>query len=286
MLPARSANGRKHLPGPADNPPVKSPSLRGLRQILSPSAWAAGLRKLTGAAHSADQGARAGATPIPPPPLAVQARTSAQQDALEAEFSRLGLTYLHAVDYRPDALPRALNELVRYDATHPSDFIVGELTSKYLNKFSPKDLQRVLSRAMARPRPAVSIGPSRAGLGLFAAGDIPEGCVVGLYVGEVRALARGVRDPNGYLVGPPPFDRPNSFREAARSFVIDSSVKGNETRFINHSAKAPKLDMVHARQNGIWVPALIANRPIAAGEEITFDYGESYWAGREPPLDL
>ncbi len=49
---------------------------------------------------------------------------------------------------------------------------------------------------------------------------------------------------------------------------IDGSVPGNPARFLNHSC-APNCEAV-LMDGGIWISAL---RKIAAGEELTFDYG-------------
>ena len=49
----------------------------------------------------------------------------------------------------------------------------------------------------------------------------------------------------------------------------------NWTRFINHSSKAPNLEIkINAAKNMVWFNAL---RNIKDGEELLFDYGDKYW---------
>jgi hypothetical protein len=55
--------------------------------------------------------------------------------------------------------------------------------------------------------------------------------------------------------------------------VIDAGVGGNEARFINHSC-APNCEAWNA-EGEIWI---VAARDLAAGEELTYDYGLS-WEG-------
>lgn len=97
------------------------------------------------------------------------------------------------------------------------------------------------------------------GTGAFACVDIPSGTIVIEYVGEViskqESLKRCEAD-NAYIFGL------DSDRD------IDGNVPWNPARFINHSC-APNCDAeLHSGRI-----LILARREIAAGEEVTFNYG-------------
>lgn len=93
------------------------------------------------------------------------------------------------------------------------------------------------------------------GRGLFARRVIPAGTFLGEYGGR-----RGTWRP-GTFVGRWTFRVGNATRDGRRG--------GNLLRFANHCAEDPNV-----RLDGF---AFYAAREIAAGEEITFDYGPE-WA--------
>ena len=53
--------------------------------------------------------------------------------------------------------------------------------------------------------------------------------------------------------------------------IVDATVKGNESRFINHSCD-PNCDARVVNINNEYRIIFFANRNINAGEEITYDY--------------
>jgi hypothetical protein len=117
----------------------------------------------------------------------------------------------------------------------------------------------------------------RVGYGLFAKEEISEESYVGEYTGIVRKNDRRYFEPlNNYCYEYPVDD------EIGRSFVIDAT-QGNLTRFINHSSK-PNLQPIHVFYDGYYHLIFVALRPIQKGEELSYDYGESYWYLRDPPL--
>ncbi|KAL1523392.1 hypothetical protein AB1Y20_018334 [Prymnesium parvum] len=105
------------------------------------------------------------------------------------------------------------------------------------------------------------------GLGVFAAEDASAGRWIGTYRGErlsLRALSRR------YAHAAPVY----AFRIATGG-AIDARNSSHFSRFINHDEHgnlraAPRGSHVH----------FYARRLIAAGQELSFDYGAGYWRGR------
>lgn len=116
------------------------------------------------------------------------------------------------------------------------------------------------------------------GLGVFAKETILELAFVGEYTGIVRRRHKKRDEANdyvfGYVIGP--HDTP---------WVIDAEVRGNFTRFINHSYE-PNLTSKWIISDGIAHIILFANRLIQAGEQLTYDYGPYYWRKRSYPQTL
>lgn len=101
---------------------------------------------------------------------------------------------------------------------------------------------------------------SRTGLGLFAARGFKRGALVIEYTG--RLLPNGVADRKGgkYL-----------FRVDSQ-WTIDGSGRQNLSRYINHSCKPNCQAFIKGQRILIY-----AKRNIAAGEELSYDYGKEYF---------
>ena len=103
------------------------------------------------------------------------------------------------------------------------------------------------------------------GNGLFAAEEIPWGTKIIEYEGErisdAVALSRIAAGADSiFAVGP--------------NRNIDASSGGNEARYANHRRRSPNAFIL--RDAGrIWLVAGIEG--IAKGEEITFDYGSTFY---------
>ncbi len=107
------------------------------------------------------------------------------------------------------------------------------------------------------------------GVGAFARQGIPPGTRVIEYVGERITKEESLRrceQNNPYIF---------NFNEHED---LDGSVDWNPARFVNHSC-APNCD-AELNDGQIW---LVANRPIAAGEEVTFNYGFDLTDWRDYP---
>ena len=98
------------------------------------------------------------------------------------------------------------------------------------------------------------------GAGIFAAQDIKEDQNIIEYKGEKILSKEG--DPRSEID-----EKLTYIFILDDKFDVDGSVNGNEARLINHSC-APNayIDIIDSK---IWI---IADRDIAAGEEIAYDY--------------
>ena len=107
------------------------------------------------------------------------------------------------------------------------------------------------------------IGRARTGLGLFATADIPSGKLLIEYTGtriptrEAREIDR--RRANKYLF------------EIDNRWTIDGKARTNIARYVNHSCD-PNTEAESNRGRMMFRTV----RKIAAGEEITLDYGEEH----------
>ncbi|MCH9621964.1 MAG: hypothetical protein S4CHLAM20_13970 [Chlamydiia bacterium] len=115
------------------------------------------------------------------------------------------------------------------------------------------------------------------GVGVFAKKNIAELSFIGEYAGELRARKRkdSLNDyVFGYMVGF--FSTP---------WVIDAEKRGNFTRFINHSFD-PNISSRGVVVDGVYHVIFFANRSIKKGEQLTYDYGPTYWRARPYPQNL
>lgn len=121
-----------------------------------------------------------------------------------------------------------------------------------------------MSRRAAHSEPLYEVRPSAIqGQGLFARRFIAEGTRIIEYAGEVISEAEGDRryDETG-------MQRHLTFLFAlSDGTCIDGASQGNEARFANHSCE-PNCEAVE-EDGRIWIESI---RPIAAGEELTYDY--------------
>lgn len=129
------------------------------------------------------------------------------------------------------------------------------------------------------PKLSVRWISERVGYGVFAEEGIRKNDYVGEYVGVVRENVRVYFAPlNDYCYEYPVLDR------LGRSYVIDAT-NGNVCRFINHSEK-PNLKPYYAFFDGVFHLIFLTIRKIEKAEQLTYDYGPSYWYLRSPPEKL
>ena len=115
---------------------------------------------------------------------------------------------------------------------------------------------------MAKGKP-FRVGRSKTGLGLFAVAPIAKGDIIVEYEGPriPTSLARELdrRRANKYLF------------EIDTRWTIDGSARSNLVRYANHACK-PNAEAVLRRGRMMFR----AVKDIAAGAEITIDYGEEH----------
>lgn len=115
--------------------------------------------------------------------------------------------------------------------------------------------------------------------GLFAAQDIPKGTRVIEYVGHRLTKAQGYKRAVSWQ------EKAHGTRKGAvyvfelnKRYDIDGNVPWNHARLINHSCE-PNCE-AEVQRGHIWIVAL---RDIAAGEELTYDYGYDFDLWDEHP---
>ena len=113
------------------------------------------------------------------------------------------------------------------------------------------------------PKKKFRVGRSRTGLGLFATEAIRKRALVVEYTGRriptVKAQEIESRRANKYMF------------EINSRWTIDGSSRRNMARYVNHSCEPnAEAELVRGRM------MFRAIEPIAAGDEITIDYGEEY----------
>jgi len=118
-------------------------------------------------------------------------------------------------------------------------------------------------------RPRLLLGPSAAhGLGVFAGEEVAEGAFVGEYTGEVLSLTEARIRGRTYDAA----DMSFLFR-TTKTVVLDAMYCGNRTKFINHSAASPNLEVKLLSVCGDIRVAFFATSALRPGEELFFHYG-------------
>lgn len=106
------------------------------------------------------------------------------------------------------------------------------------------------------------IGRAKTGMGLFATEVIPKGVRIFEYTGRIitNEEAEAIKGKPRYLY------------DLSKTHTLDGSPRSNIGRYANHSC-APN-GVIYVYGGRIFVKSL---RRIEPGEEITYDYGKSYF---------
>lgn len=124
------------------------------------------------------------------------------------------------------------------------------------------------------------------GRGLYTVAPIDAGCYLLDYEGEELDEEQfAARYPGStlaeYVVAVARPDGSQVYVDSERP--IGAGSRSNLARFMNHDDAAPNCAMwTHLQSGGVDDPRLMlfALRDIAAGDELVWDYGPSYWRGR------
>ncbi|XP_027018734.2 histone-lysine N-methyltransferase EHMT1a [Tachysurus fulvidraco] len=114
---------------------------------------------------------------------------------------------------------------------------------------------------------------AKMGWGVRALQDIPEGAFICEFAGEIVSDGEAnVRDNDSYM-----FNLDNKVGEV---YCIDAQFYGNVSRFMNHLCEPNLFPVrVFTKHQDLRFPriALFSCKPIRAGDELGFDYGDQYW---------
>ena len=116
-------------------------------------------------------------------------------------------------------------------------------------------------------RDRLVIKRTETGLGLFTPEAIPAGRRIIEYVGPIVTSEEVDRRGGKY------------FFEIDENFAIDGSPRTNLARYINHSCRPNAEAFVSGRRIWIW-----SKKRIKAGEQITINYGKSYFDDHIRPV--
>ena len=105
------------------------------------------------------------------------------------------------------------------------------------------------------------------GLGLFAIDAIPAHKRIIEYVGRLISNEEVEKRSGKYFFG------------VNTKWSIDGSARSNLARYINHSCKPNAEAFISGHRIWVW-----SKRRIKAGEEITIDYGQEYFADHIEPV--
>ena len=191
--------------------------------------------------------------------------------------------FFYSIDELEKRIPFKFLPCITFESLEDQADILTRGRAKYQNNQVARQAQELgnqfIDKIEAAYIPQVSVRrvSDKVGYGLFAEEEISSESYVGEYTGIVRRNDRRYFEPlNNYCYEYPVDD------EIGRSFVIDAT-QGNLTRFINHSSN-PNLKPVHVFHDGYYHLIFIALRLIEIGEELSYNYGESYWHLRERPI--
>ncbi|MCB9818330.1 SET domain-containing protein-lysine N-methyltransferase [Candidatus Nomurabacteria bacterium] len=122
---------------------------------------------------------------------------------------------------------------------------------------------------MNLPTEKVKVRKSSAGLGLFANTSFKKGDLVIEYTGEIISEAEANRRGGKYLF------------ELNDDWTIDGKGRDNLARYINHSCKPNCYPELSEDEKQVFI---YAKRKIALGEELTYNYGKTYFDDMIKPL--
>jgi len=109
------------------------------------------------------------------------------------------------------------------------------------------------------------------GFGVRTLLKIPKGTIIGKYLGEIICPRPPGTDNDHY------YDLDGHLPPGHQYFyIIRSEVRGNFTRFINHSCEQNCTAVACRAQNKAFI-GIATIKEVGQGEELTLNYGDNYW---------
>lgn len=188
-------------------------------------------------------------------------------ESIPSLFASRGLVYLSRARIADPRLSGYDWETSPYYHANRSEF--ESLTARYGER---------LRRGWKAPLAIREAGPGL-GLGLFAAADLQEGDLIGEYSGVVQESKDAPPEElvDGHYLSDYAWNYPDELPDGTE-FEINALKEGNELRFANHSAR-PNMAVDHTLVDGVFVTFFRMVQKVAAGTQLTVDYGEEYWTG-------
>lgn len=154
-----------------------------------------------------------------------------------------------------------------YYAANRTDF--EQLTARYGDQL----------REGWRPPLEIREAGEGVGLGLFTAGRLNEGDLVGEYTGVIQPSVDAPADEliDGHYWSDYAWNYPDELPDGSE-FEINALKEGNELRFANHSSR-PNMAVDHTLVDGLFVTFFRMIEAVEPGTQLTVDYGEEYWTG-------
>lgn len=121
-------------------------------------------------------------------------------------------------------------------------------------------------------------GDTQKGYGLYAAQDLPQGSILGMYGG--RIVSGDLLRDGRYAWGMPRMALRDLSSDEPKliSLVLDGAKEGNILRFLNDLGDdTHNIDPVWAPVHTRWILFYETTRPVRAGEELSVSYGPEYW---------
>jgi len=135
-------------------------------------------------------------------------------------------------------------------------FIIKILTAVQTKEFV------ILPSIIMKKKEKLAVKRSSAGLGLFANQAIKKKTRVIEYLGEIISEEEANRRGGKYLF------------ELNDKKTIDGKDRSNVARYINHSCKPNCYPELNSTETRVFI---FTKKDIEAGEEITYDYGKTYF---------
>jgi hypothetical protein len=143
-----------------------------------------------------------------------------------------------------------------------------DMSIQWLGKYYGKEFEDKLF-----PKVYIDWIDQRLGYGVFALEDLPAFTFLGEYTGIMRKRPLLFHKSNDYCFG-----YEIGIGHKTR-YYIDAERAGNVTRFINHGKKTNAEPLALYRSGLIHI-IIRTSKTISKGEQILYDYGETYWAKR------